>query len=312
MDKKEKSCNSLQAKTAMLLDLLPDIASSIIRDITENKTFKMNPDDAKEHAPEWHQYGIITHSNKFVEMMKSKVPEKLLEWGIKDRIDKILDVEIDSVRKRDLLCITGVLHDIGKFARDFKIKDGKIAPDYSRHEAYSRQLILGIDKFKTANQNGTYIHDLLQKGFTKNQINYIATTAGLHYVLGRRIRKPVESANDYSFAYIRSRKCVNVLESIIDEHPDYCIEIGYLFLCDNFSSHEFVISANDDVEIEQEIIRLGYRNNPVSNALVNAIHNYPVNEKLAYNYLIMAIDSSRLEYYKLRDELYAERCDGRC
>jgi hypothetical protein len=125
--------------------------------------------------------------------------------------------------------------------------------------------------------------------FTENQLQYIARCAGLHYILGRQVRKPVESCNGYNFKYIESQQCQDILQNILQQYPDYRIEIGYLFLCDLLSYHNFDLQANNDEDIELAIDKKQYRLNPESNQLIKAIHHRPVNRKLAEIYLNMAV-----------------------
>lgn len=66
---------------------LPDIAASLIatnHDMEQpyEKSFRDHPDDPREHTPRWHQYGILTHSEKFHEALVNVAPRLLEQWQL--------------------------------------------------------------------------------------------------------------------------------------------------------------------------------------------------------------------------------------
>ncbi len=63
-----------------LFTQLPDIAKRIINtEDPRNKNFHENPDDPIEHAPDWHQFGIIGHTKQFSKVYKTKAQDLMKE-----------------------------------------------------------------------------------------------------------------------------------------------------------------------------------------------------------------------------------------
>jgi hypothetical protein len=71
-----------------LLRQLPELAKIFIADIPENKNFIENPDDPAEHHKKWHQFGIITHTRKFLEFYNQQMPDYLKKWGMEKEINE--------------------------------------------------------------------------------------------------------------------------------------------------------------------------------------------------------------------------------
>src|SRR5260370_805307 len=92
--------------------LLPQLAADLVRssqDMSDsaNESFARSPDSPAEHAPAWHQYGIITHTREFCNALQNAVPALLETWGLSQPVDRALSTEIDGLPKRDLLQIAG-------------------------------------------------------------------------------------------------------------------------------------------------------------------------------------------------------------
>jgi hypothetical protein len=205
---------------------LPDMARSVIRshlDLTEeaNRSFLERPDDRTQHQTEWHQWGIITHTRRFLHDYDTLVPRYLAEWGLEEEVERVLSLPIDGAPRRDLLRVTILLHDIGKFAARTR---GRDRFHFARHEELSGSVIrseLHLERF----------------GLTPRQLEYVARTAEDHFVLGL-IRKRAREEGGYDLGFVESPRFAELADRIKREHPDDFVEIGVLFLGDSLAKAE--------------------------------------------------------------------------
>ena len=63
-----------------LLSDLETLVPQYIEKRPENENFMKNPDDPAEHEPNWHQFGIITHTRKFSEFYRTEAKEYFQDW----------------------------------------------------------------------------------------------------------------------------------------------------------------------------------------------------------------------------------------
>lgn len=270
-----------------LLNDLPEIAKTIIENRPENDNFKVNPDDPNEHDLNWHQFGIITHTKKSYEFYQTLVQEYLKQWGISNCINEKLSEQIDGKTKAELLQISIVLHDLGKFARGFK-EEGRLKPDYKGHEAKSEKLIMEDEQ----------IRNCLQKTYalTDSQIIYIARCTALHYELGKMRDEAKKSDVGYSIAFTESEKCREVCGEIASEFSEFKEEIGILFLCDFLAKTDIIIYAKTDQEIEEQTLEIEQtiQERGLHPKLIAAIKQRPVNIANAKRYLENIITRNKL------------------
>jgi hypothetical protein len=261
-----------------LLDDLPEMAIDMMADVVENEGFRRNPDSPVEHEPKWHQFGIITHTRKFLVHYRTDAKGYFEKWGISSHVEKYLAEDINGRSKAELLPISIPLHDVGKFARGFKNTDGGVKPNYDGHEAKSEQIILREGRIRDA-LKGNYLTD--------DQIRYIARCAGLHYELGKMRAKAKQSDLGYTIAFVESEQCPQVCAEIAEKIPEFKVEMGILFLCDSLAKTDLRIGAETDWEIEKqtqdcEQMLLKRELNP---ALIAAVKQGPVNIAVARTYL---------------------------
>lgn len=262
-----------------LLALLPSIAKVVIPERIENDHFRQNPDDPNEHAAMWHQFGIITHTSFFLNAFQKEAQEFFKNWGTTRKINTKLNEQIDGKSKLELLQISIIFHDLGKFVRNFVVKDGKIEHNFSGHEALSEKLI----------EENRFIYHLLNEQFklTKGQIKYIARCAGLHFELGKSREAARKTKKGYSIAFADSEECQKSCDIIALQFPHFKEEIGILFLCDNLAKTDIRIEGETDEEIENQtqhienILRERYLNPH----LIFAIKQLPVSIAIARKYL---------------------------
>ncbi len=261
-----------------LLDELPRLAIGLIEERPENAHFKENPDDPVEHDAVWHQFGIITHTRKFAEFYRTEAQEYFQKWGVAESITAKLSTPIDGKTKEELLRISIPLHDLGKFARGFKEKNGKMEPDYKGHEAKSESII----------RENPEVKGLLQTyGLTEAQIDYIARCAGLHYELGKMRDEAKKSALGFTIAFAQSEECRQACQEIASGFPEFQTEIGILFLCDNLAKTDVRIEAETDEEIENQSAQIerALQTRGLNPKLIGGVKQRPVNIAIAKEYL---------------------------
>jgi hypothetical protein len=222
---------------------LPELARPLIKELPGNAPLKRDPDDAHTHEPRWHQFGIVTHTRRFLECYQDKARGYFEEWGVAEALAAHFQTPIDGVPKGELLEVGICLHDLGKFARGFSGKGGARRPDYTGHEAIAQRLIL----------EDARIRGLLEEyGLTPAQIRYVARCAGVHYELGKIRDAARNSPAGYTVEFATGPEFRRVCHEIATEHPDFKVEIGVLFLCDNLSKTDVHISAGSDAEIRAQ------------------------------------------------------------
>ncbi len=262
-----------------LLDELPRLAVGLIEERPENAHFKENPDDPVEHDAVWHQFGIITHTRKFAEFYRTEAQEYFQKWGLSETVASKLSGQIDGKTKEELLRTSIPLHDLGKFARGFKDKDGKLEPDYKGHEAKSESII----------RENPEIRGLLQQtyGLTDGQVDYIARCAGLHYELGKMRDAAKKSELGFTIAFAQSEGCRQACQEIASGFPEFQTEIGILFLCDNLAKTDVRIDAETDEEIESQSpqIEQALQSRGLNPKLIGGVKQRPVNIAIAKEYL---------------------------
>jgi hypothetical protein len=206
-----------------LNDELPEIARQTIRrhlDLSnpDNQTFLARPDGRDQHQTHWHRWGILTHTRVFLELYETVVPERLSEWGMWDDVEEALSKPVDGLPRLDLLKVSILLHDIGKFAARTR---GGPSFHFSGHERLSGAIIreeIGLERH----------------GLTQAQIDYVAMTAEDHFVLGL-VRKRARELGEFTLDFPRTPEFRELSRKIKANHPEDFIEIGVLFLGDSLA-----------------------------------------------------------------------------
>lgn len=262
-----------------LLRMLPEIAREVMEKRPENNNFKENPDDLKEHAERWHQFGIISHTEAFNRSYEFEAQQYFKEWNLESIIHSKMTEQIDGKTKKELLAISGSLHDLGKFARGFIKQDSELFTTYFQHEAKSETLIKESQLVNSL-LKGTY-------NLTEDHIDYIARCAGLHFELGKT-RDAVKKTNlGFTMAFANSEECKKVSNEIAIMYPHFKIEIGILFLCDSLAKTDVRIAAKTDMEINQKSKHIDniIKKRNLNPKLKDAIKQLPVNIEITKMYL---------------------------
>ena len=262
--------------------MLPDIAKRLIisrDDISDSvkKTFSDNCDNAFEHSPLWHQYGILTHSIEFQKIVVFEVPTLMKRWGIFDVTKSRLSEKIDGISKADLLQIASLLHDLGKFTtRTYdRLDDGTLRVNFDGHEADSGRIV----RHELKNM-------LLELGLTMEQIEYIAVCAEHHFDLGRARKIAIDNGG-YTIEYARSGIFRDVARNIISSNPDFSLEIGLMFIADSLSKTEIMAVADNDADIlgQKPVLEQKIEAEALDPRLINQALQQPVNVEIGRQYL---------------------------
>lgn len=276
MKKTENNALGIMEKAFAFLE---ENASKYIKDTPENQSFIAHPDDPAEHKPKWHQFGIITHTRRFAYHYDNTMQQYLNEWGLDKKINAYLDAEIDGISKRSLLRISIPFHDLGKFAgRIFKMEDGQPKAHFNGHEKLSEELI---------RENGDVRHFLISQGLTDLQIDYIARCAGLHYELGKIRDIPKKRGDGFTFVFTQSQECKDYCLKSMEEHPDFKVEMGILYICDSLAKTDIILDIKTDEEIatkSDEVAQM-VAEKGLHPKLANAIKQLPANIAFVHRYL---------------------------
>jgi hypothetical protein len=205
---------------------LPRIARDVINrhldlDDSANQAFLAHPDGRDQHKMLWHQWGILTHTRVFLQSLDTTVEELLREWDLWEPVHQVLARDVDGVSRRDLLKVSILLHDIGKFAAR---RSGRRGFHFAGHEAWSGEII-------------RHEIDLSVYGLTARQIEYVARTAEDHFVLGL-VRRDARETGSFDLSFPSTSRFREMALGIKSEHPDDHVEIGVLFLGDSLSKAE--------------------------------------------------------------------------
>ena len=273
-----------------LKEKLPEIGKEIASQNTRlpedyKKRFLENLDSVQEHQPKWHEWGIITHTYKTLEAFEKC--NKYLPKDLQSKIEKYLEEEIDGVKRRELIRIALILHDVGKFEKGIiRDEQGNFKKfDFNNHEQISERIIL--TKLKPR---------LESYGLTENQIKYIASCAGHHYELGL-IRKKAKKEEGFNLKYVRGGKFEKDVKELLEEHPELKnlkIEMGLMYLVDNLGKIDITIPGDTDEEIERNayIAEREIKRRNLDPRLINAVKQLRSNVEASIKYLELVVNEN--------------------
>lgn len=272
-----------RSSAEILIEQLPSLARELIRAHAPGDVdFLNDPDSTTEHNPEYHQYGIITHTAKVLEAYRLEAPEYLERSGLTAPLEAYMHQHIGNRSKAELFEASIPLHDLGKFQRAIHYEDLVRKIDHTGHEALSEQIVRGSETVQTV---------LWRLGHSDHQSDYIARLTGLHFELGIARETAKQSPLGFSLAYLESDLATQAFQELYERFPDYSVEIGLYFLVDSLGKTEFRITASSDAEIEaqQEALLATLQERNLPNTLSAAALQLPVNVACALGYLSFAL-----------------------
>ncbi len=259
----------------------------------KDEDFRDNLDGSEHHQPRWHQWGIITHTRKVLEMLEGEAEGYITQWGIKEKLDVYMGQKVDpqgTFTKWELFKMSIPPHDIGKFASKMSKKSVGLR-DHTGHEQISGEAV--------ADQDGAFWKYYSSKGLTDREIGYIATLAGKHFELGKIRSKAKHSAEGYSLAYANGSNFILDAQSVLANEKEILVELGLWFLVDNIAKTDLVIEAEDDLQIEDQrgkviaqIEQKKQTGEVKDERLIEAVLQRPVNVGMAKRFLTNLLNSS--------------------
>ncbi len=199
--------------------------------IPYNANFAEHPDEYRHHKPQWHQWGILSHTGKFLQAFREDYEPKLTDWGLWEQVSNILQESIDGRTKKELFEAGIAFHDIGKFAVRHlsakQVSENPKYPDFSfgTHEDISEQLILSplLDPF------------CIEHTVTEKQRVYIGRLAALHYELAKARDVGKRKGIKYTIEFINAEEHKEALRTIAASFPTYKWEVGLMYLGDSLA-----------------------------------------------------------------------------
>ncbi len=232
---------------------LPAFAQQLVKQHLDqneiwNVAFASDLDNPQHHKPEWHQWGILTHTSKFLEAYRGECKSFFESWELSKKIEEYLSDTIDGTPKAELLEIGILFHDLGKFTKRHLSHNqtGRYpeVPDFSfgMHEAESERLLHEIELY-------SWMKEELELSST--QIFYIGRVGALHYELAKIRNKAKYIADfEYTFEYLNSEQYKTDSLYTWRQHPHFGVEMGILYLGDTLAKTEFRLTPFPSSEDE--------------------------------------------------------------
>jgi hypothetical protein len=235
-----------------------------------NYQFFREIDTPQQHQPRWHQWGIVTHTRKFIEMYDNEVKIHLEEWNREEVINQKLAETIDAVPKSKLLYIGILLHDIGKFQKNYTQRPNlTVFGGFKHHERYSQHII--------NNELYPLLHE--HYGLSKKQIEYIGRCARYHFELGFVREWAKQSEQGYTLEFVHSKAFKKLILNRISDFQGYIVEVGILFLADSYAKTDIEYKNRSEEEILDELDTKG-----LERRLLASIQQKPINIEIVKEY----------------------------
>lgn len=200
--------------------------------------------------------------------MTTEVPTFCLAWDV-PFIQELKAELIQRKSKWDLLLITCVVHDLGKWASRIASSSGSYS--FKGHEAVSEQLLRYDPLIRQT---------LLDAWLLPEHIDYIASIAGLHYELGK-LRQLGYQHRHFDSTFLKSDLFQAECAIMVRRHKDYTREIGLIFLADSLAKVEYRPGIESLAEIETKILEQGS-----SRKLIQAVQQLPLNIAMCREYIL--------------------------
>lgn len=250
-------------KYGEISDILAGQLPKIIKKIAKNNNvveYSENPDFFDERLRKWHQYGLLTHTLKTREAFESL--ESKLGCELYKAVDKKLQEEVADVKKRTLLDISIILHDLGKITCLYQRAENR------EHELASAAL-LDTEFLK---------NKLIAMGLEKEHIKYVRRCIEAHGAVGKKIRDKLKEK--LKLEYENCERIREMCRNLAKEYSDVGLEIGLFFVCDSLGK----LNMGGNKKSEKEIIET-LRKRGLPEDLMFGIMQQPANLELGQIYL---------------------------
>lgn len=252
----------LETIISTLQEQLPLWGATLVKEYLDqslpyNSAFLTHLDDPQHHKPQWHQWGVITHTNMVLEAYLHESPTLLSSWGHEDSVSSWMTEKIipQGYTKHELMCIAILLHDIGKFTKRSLSKRQSHTysdlPDFTfwLHEIDSERII-----------HSPLVRLTLKKlGLSSEEVFYVGRCAALHYELSKIREHRQHRGMPYNMEFINSTEYEKECLLLLRSHYDYARELGIIYLADTLGKTSFRIADNTPSTlefVEEEIQRL--------------------------------------------------------
>ena len=275
---------------------LPSYARSLVEsERYRNKTdpYRKNyaefPDDPRMHSPQWHQWGVISHTLKVGQQFEQSIPIQLGTWfgprAASNRLG-LLDEKIGNETKWDLLLASVPTHDWGKFTvRGLARGSGKDPKfRFGGHESESGELVrLRASWFRDG-------------ALSPDQIEYIARCSELHFELGK-VRDQARNQGGYSLAWVSSEQFLAAAQRVITRCPGFEREVGLFFLADNWAKTDLIdnseFATDSDLSALRDTIKRRIKTRGLEPTLINCALQVPINTAIGKRYLEQVLSNDR-------------------
>lgn len=227
-DRSYKKFNEISAK---LNEQLPEIIKKIAKDVGV-KEYVDNPDFFDERMKKWHQYGLLTHTRKVMEVFLEELDEILRQWNMYTQVEKRLSERIGWINKKTLFEISILFHDLGKVVCLHDTAKNR------QHEAASAKLL----------DNHFLQGKLMATGLEEEHLNYIRRCVEMHDAVGKRVRDILKDRGKLTPSYLREDMTKELCVNLIREHSDVKLEMGIFFICDSLGKFGRSIQAETLVD----------------------------------------------------------------
>ncbi len=256
-----------------LVSSLPDIAREIVRAGSplrdgQKTSFLENIDSPLEHEPMWHQWGILTHSERFLREYDGIATQD--SWYI----GNLRAEYVGNLQKSELLRYSAILHDLGKLYKGPKNHSGNF--DFVGHESKSKEII----------HENPICTLLKENGLSLPQIKYIADSAASHGTLFNLRKEIKKDKEEYAFDNVSGSSLYTHFSKMVNPSDPLLIEKGVLFMADSLAKTDFHLSANSTEEVDGQIptVRTRLEERGLPEKLISAVLQQPTNIKLSEEY----------------------------
>ncbi len=234
-----------------LQEKLPIWGAELVRSHLDQKqpynvSFATDLDNPKHHKPEWHEWGILTHTKKVLEAFELECLSYLETWGWNNietewANEYYMKSSPSRYTHRELMTIAIILHDLGKFTNRHlsKIQTNTYTnyPDFSfgLHEVASERII----------HSDLVRPTLIELGLHPEEVYYIGRLTALHYELSKIRERAKQSQEGFCTTYLMSQQYEKECRLLLRSHSPFAIELGIIYLADTLGKTSYRLTPEE-------------------------------------------------------------------